>query len=98
MGAIVICLAHGRQQLDPLKCFFAQLRETYILAGQFAFEEEREIETCDLLRAAAAMRSQRKPEIPEETLMSTPCTSWLDNGSIETSTKDTNASHHLYER
>jgi ATP-dependent 26S proteasome regulatory subunit len=37
---------------------FAQLRETYILAGQFAFEEEREIETCDLLRAAAAMRSQ----------------------------------------
>lgn len=37
---------------------FAQLRETYILAGQFAYEEEREIETCDLLQAAVAMRSQ----------------------------------------
>jgi len=37
---------------------FAQLRETYILAGQFAYEEEREIETCDLLQAASAMRSQ----------------------------------------
>jgi ATP-dependent 26S proteasome regulatory subunit len=37
---------------------FAQLREIYILAGQFAFEEEREIESFDLLQAAAAMRSQ----------------------------------------
>lgn len=37
---------------------FAQLRETYILAGQFAFEEERDIQTGDLLQAATAMRSQ----------------------------------------
>jgi SpoVK/Ycf46/Vps4 family AAA+-type ATPase len=45
--------------IDPTNGFsFAQMKETYILAGQLAFEEERDITIFDLQQATAVMRDQ----------------------------------------
>jgi ATP-dependent 26S proteasome regulatory subunit len=47
------------KMIEPTDGFsFAQLRETYILAGQLAFETERDIVNSDLKQAAQAMREQ----------------------------------------
>jgi hypothetical protein len=47
------------KMMEPTDGFsFAHLRETYILGGQLAFEDDRDIATSDLLQAAKVMREQ----------------------------------------
>ncbi|MCL2658961.1 MAG: AAA family ATPase [Acidobacteriaceae bacterium] len=51
--------ADAMEMAEPTDGFsFAQIKETYILAGQFAFEEERDITISDLRQAAQTMRKQ----------------------------------------
>jgi hypothetical protein len=51
--------SEAANMVEPTDGFsFAQMKETYILAGQLAFETERDITTFDLQQAAEMMRDQ----------------------------------------